>query len=232
MKTEGGSPGLGVRLRRVRAERGLSLRELGKLAGCSASLISQVERGQTAPSAGVIYGLANALEIPLEFLFGAGDVEDVPAPGSSRNGSHYVPAGAVNGTRHPAAYPVAVGGPSGPALAPAPGTIVQRANDRRTIDLASGVRWERLTPLEDARVDFLEVVYAPYGRSTDTRSPIRHDGREYQLVLTGTLHADIGFETYILQAGDSLAFDPTTPHQYRNMTDGEVRVVSVVVHAE
>ncbi|MFE4667212.1 cupin domain-containing protein [Streptomyces sp. NPDC056734] len=112
------------------------------------------------------------------------------------------------------------------------GTIVQRHSGRRTIDLASGVRWERLTPHQDAQVDFLEVVYAPYGRSTDSRSPIRHEGREYQLVLTGTLHADIGFETYVLEAGDSLAFDAAAPHQYRNMTEEEVRVISVVVHAQ
>ncbi|MFI2211547.1 helix-turn-helix domain-containing protein [Streptomyces sp. NPDC020141] len=234
MKTEGGSTGLGGRLRRVRTERGFSLRELGKLAGCSASLLSQVERGQTAPSAGVIYGIANALEIPLEYLFGAGDDQDVPAPLSAR--SPFATAAPVNGARpgtgESADGPAGGAPPPGPALAPAGETIVQRRGQRRTIDLASGVRWERLTPQQDARVDFLEVVYAPYGRSTDTRSPIRHDGREYQLVLQGSLHADIGFETYLLEAGDSLAFDPATPHQYRNMTAEEVRVISVVVHAQ
>ena len=28
-------------------------------------------------------------------------------------------------------------------------------------NLASGVRWERLTPTADATADFLEVIYAP-----------------------------------------------------------------------
>ncbi|MGW6454539.1 helix-turn-helix domain-containing protein [Streptomyces sp. NPDC055078] len=264
MKPEGGSPGLGGRLRRVRAERGLSLRELGKMAGCSASLISQVERGQTAPSAGVIYGIANALEISLDYLFGVADNGEIPAPASRATapqvaappatGENGVPRvatlGAVRigagGDDHPgpdgtgpdagAAQPPVNGNGgtqvSGPELAPGVAAIVQRRGARRTIDLASGVRWERLTPQQDARVDFLEVVYAPYGRSTDTRCPIRHDGREYQLVLQGTLHADVGFETYILEAGDSLAFDPATPHQYRNMTGDEVRAISVVVHAD
>lgn len=251
MKPEGGSPGLGGRLRRVRAERGMSLRELGKLAGCSASLISQVERGQTAPSAGVIYGIANALEISLDYLFGVSDSDVVPAPAGAaraprvappphigtdeaprfaRGGAHSVRGGegATDGDRpqEPDRGPAS----AGVGLAPAGESIVQRAGHRRTIDLASGVRWERLTPQQDARVDFLEVVYAPYGRSTDTRCPIRHDGREYQLVLHGTLHADVGFETYVLEPGDSLAFDPATPHQYRNMTGDEVRCVSVVVH--
>ncbi|MEU9608915.1 helix-turn-helix domain-containing protein [Streptomyces sp. NPDC048057] len=243
MKPAGGSPGLGARLRRVRTQRGLSLRELGKLAGCSASLISQVERGQTAPSAGVIYGIANALDISLDYLFGVGEDGTVPARrqgeqlGTEADALPRFALAAALGTApaeagRPSAPPAATSGTEpteGPSVLPDE-PVVQRRNRRRTIDLASGVRWERLTPQQDARVDFLEVVYQPFGRSTDTHASIRHDGREYQLVLHGTLHADIGFETYVLEAGDSLAFDSATPHQYRNMTDQEVRVISVVIH--
>ncbi|HEY6854741.1 MAG TPA: helix-turn-helix transcriptional regulator, partial [Mycobacterium sp.] len=46
--------GLGERIRRVRTTRGISVRELARRVGCSASLVSQVERGVTAPSAGVV----------------------------------------------------------------------------------------------------------------------------------------------------------------------------------
>ena len=73
----GGPGGLGERLRQVRTARGMSVRELARRAGCSASLVSQVERGVTAPSAGVVYTLANQLGISLDFLFGA----DPPIPG-------------------------------------------------------------------------------------------------------------------------------------------------------
>ncbi|MGW1144721.1 helix-turn-helix domain-containing protein [Streptomyces sp. NPDC002454] len=244
MKPAGGSPGLGSRLRKVRTQRGLSLRELGRLAGCSASLISQVERGQTAPSAGVIYGIANALDISLDYLFGVG--EDVSSPVSLRRHEErqvdalprFALAGpgaasTVDGVLADRAAPQADGDETARgngAPVPLDEPVVQRHGRRRTIDLASGVRWERLTPQQDAQVDFLEVVYQPFGRSTDSHASIRHDGREYQLVLHGTLHADIGFETYVLEAGDSLAFDSATPHQYRNMTDQEVRVISVVIH--
>ncbi|MFD7552852.1 helix-turn-helix domain-containing protein [Streptomyces sp. NPDC059816] len=249
MKPAGGSPGLGARLRKVRSERGLSLRELGRLAGCSASLISQVERGQTAPSAGVIYGIANALDISLDYLFGVGEDSAAstaarrPEEQRSMTPEHAVPWFAAAGQRTAPTLdtaegaggrvpaPAGAGGHGDEALSVLPDEpVVQRRGRRRTIDLASGVRWERLTPQQDARVDFLEVVYQPFGRSTDTHASIRHDGREYQLVLHGTLHADIGFETYVLEAGDSLAFDSATPHQYRNMTDEEVRVISVVIH--
>jgi transcriptional regulator with XRE-family HTH domain len=209
--------GLGARLREVRTARGLSVRELARRAGCSPSLVSQVERGVTAPSAGVLYALANELEISLDYLFGNRPGEPTPAaPGSGQ------------GTGQPGqSRPVA---PWGRATGPDGEGILQRAGDRSAIELSSGVRWERITPQHDARVDFLEVVYEPEGHSSDSGRSVRHDGREYLLILEGRLEARVGFETYLLEVGDSLAFDPTTPHQYRNPTNGITRVASVIVH--
>jgi uncharacterized cupin superfamily protein len=109
---------------------------------------------------------------------------------------------------------------------------VQRRGSRKIIDLASGVRWERLTPGADAMTDFLEVIYSPGGHSTDERRPLRHDGREYGLVISGTLHANVGFESYELGPGDSIAFDSSTPHEYLNKTGDYVHAIWVVVHSE
>src|SRR6478672_52475 len=65
--------GLGPRLRLVRASRRLSVRELARRVGCSASLISQIERGVSVPSVGVLYSLATELESSLDYLlFGSG----------------------------------------------------------------------------------------------------------------------------------------------------------------
>jgi transcriptional regulator with XRE-family HTH domain len=196
--------GLGPRLRAAREERGLSVRELARRIGCSASLISQIERGVSVPSVGVLYSLATEL-------------------GSS---SDYLLFGSAAAGPGPDAVPDAVsdGGASRP--------IVQRGGGRKIIDLASGVRWERLTPQSDARADFLEVIYSPGGHSTDERRPLRHEGREYGLVISGTLQANVGFESYELGPGDSIAFDSSTPHEYLNKTGDYVRAIWVVVHAE
>jgi hypothetical protein len=97
---------------------------------------SQVERGVTTPSAGVVYSLANELGISLDFLFGETEVEPDEPPRSP-----------------------AISGPWGRATGPGGAGIVQRAGDRNTIELSTGVRWERLTPVHDSRVDFIEVVY-------------------------------------------------------------------------
>ena len=45
------------------------------------------------------------------------------------------------------------------------------------------------------------------------RRPLRHDGREYGLIISGTLQANLGFESYELGPGDSIAFDSSTPHE-------------------
>jgi transcriptional regulator with XRE-family HTH domain len=197
--------GLGPRLRLVRSSRQLSVRELARRVGCSASLISQIERGVSVPSVGVLYALATELGSSLDYLlFGSG-------------------AGAGARTAE-----VAEPRP----VAPPPAALVQRGGDRKIIDLASGVRWERLTPQSEAMTDFLEVIYSPGGHSTDERRPLRHDGREYALILSGTLTANIGFDSYDLEPGDSIAFDASTPHEYLNKTGEVVRAISVVVHSE
>src|SRR5262249_60081052 len=69
---------LGPRLRRVREERGLSVRELARRIRCSPSLISQIERGLSAPSVGILYALATELRTSLDFLFGASPPGDGP----------------------------------------------------------------------------------------------------------------------------------------------------------
>ena len=216
--------GLGPRLRLVRSSRQLSVRELARRVGCSASLISQIERGVSVPSVGVLYSLATELGSSLDYLlFGSGaDPEGVSAETPSARGAG--DAGGSEATR-PA------GAAEDKAAVPPP-AIVQRGCDRRIIDLASGVRWERLTPQSEAMTDFLEVIYSPGGHSTDERRPLRHDGREYGLVISGTLTANVGFESYELGPRDSIAFDSSTPHEYLNKTGEVVHAIWVVVHSE
>jgi DNA-binding XRE family transcriptional regulator/mannose-6-phosphate isomerase-like protein (cupin superfamily) len=206
---------LGPRLRRVREDRGLSVRELARRISCSPSLISQIERGLSAPSVGILYAIASELRASLDFLFGAAVPGDAML--ATAHGDGHVRAG------DGAAQQVGGGWPDGHG-------VVQRVGGRRTIELASGVRWERLTPGADERVDFLEVIYEPSGHSTDTRRPLRHDGREYGVVISGSLQASVGFETFELGPGDSIAFDSSLPHQYWNTTGTDTHAIWVVVH--
>jgi mannose-6-phosphate isomerase-like protein (cupin superfamily)/DNA-binding XRE family transcriptional regulator len=224
--------GLGPRLRVAREQRELSVRGLARRIGCSASLISQIERGVSVPSVGVLYSLATELDTSLDhLLFGAEPRRPLgAAPGPDTPGTGADGTGA-DGTGAEGTGADGTGADGTGADGTGAAGIVQRAGGRNIIDLASGVRWERLTPGADPMTDFLEVIYSPGGHSTDERRPLRHDGHEYGLVISGTLQANVGFESYELGPGDSIAFDSATPHEYLNKTGEPVHAVWVVVHS-
>jgi transcriptional regulator with XRE-family HTH domain len=60
---------VGIRLRKLRMERGLSIRELARKSGLSANAISLIERGQTSPSVSTLYLLSEAMQIPITTVF-------------------------------------------------------------------------------------------------------------------------------------------------------------------
>ena len=95
----------------------------------------------------------------------------------------------------------------------------------RIPSLEHGVRWERLNPVPEAAADFLEIYYDVGGGAMSGDQAMRHNGREYGLVLEGVLCIQIGFETYTLEAGDSVVFDSTVPHHSWNGGDVPVRAV-------
>ena len=61
---------IGEAVRRLRHERGLTLKQLAERAGLSISQISQVERAESSPSLASLYRLAVALETRVQDLFG------------------------------------------------------------------------------------------------------------------------------------------------------------------
>jgi transcriptional regulator with XRE-family HTH domain len=69
-------PRVGATLAALRAQRGLSLDELSRLAGVSKSMLSQIERNQANPTVAVVWRLANALGVPVGQMLG----EARPAP--------------------------------------------------------------------------------------------------------------------------------------------------------
>jgi transcriptional regulator with XRE-family HTH domain len=62
---------LGARVRELRHERGLTLKELGHEAGLSHPFLSQLERGLARPSVGSVERIARALEVPVSALWTA-----------------------------------------------------------------------------------------------------------------------------------------------------------------
>lgn len=102
-------------------------------------------------------------------------------------------------------------------------------DQRQSIDLASGVRWEELTAASEEGIDFLHATYEVGGASTPDQSLMRHHGREYGYVMSGRLGIQIGFRVYEVGPGDSIAFDSTRPHRLYNMGDEPVHAIWFVV---
>lgn len=100
---------------------------------------------------------------------------------------------------------------------------VHREGERPTIEMASGVKWERLSSLLGRLVDFQLVTYEPGSASSSDGRLTRHNGTELAYIIEGELTLILGYDEYQLTAGDSLSFDSTTPHLYTNRSSSRAQ---------
>jgi transcriptional regulator with XRE-family HTH domain len=107
--------------------------------------------------------------------------------------------------------------------------LVAYPDTRRVINLASGVRWEELTPHSDPDVEFLYVVYPVGAESCPADALVTHGGREYGYVTSGTLGVRVGFDEYELGPDTSIAFDSSSPHRLWAIGAEPVHAVWVVI---
>ena len=60
---------VGIRLRQLREERGLSIRALARQSGLSANALSLIERGRSSPSVSTLYKVATAMGVAITTFF-------------------------------------------------------------------------------------------------------------------------------------------------------------------
>jgi transcriptional regulator with XRE-family HTH domain len=187
---------LGARLRAERLRQGISLREMARRVGVSASALSQIETGKAQPSVSKLFDIVNLLETSLDGLL-AGDAAKASgarAPATDDHGTADVDHGyATEGF-----------------------FSFQRSGEHEVLELESGVHWRRLTAGSLPGVEFLHVSYAPGARSSRDGAFMRHAGQEFGYVLSGRLVVDVGFDSYQLGPGDSISFPAPTPHRLSN----------------
>ncbi|MBO0809584.1 MAG: helix-turn-helix transcriptional regulator [Actinobacteria bacterium] len=200
--------GIGRRLAAHRSRRGIRVAELARVVGVTPSLISQIERGTSRPSVSTLFALAEALNVPVDAFFREsparrpGQPPDRPGPLPDRPGQE---PGHETGGRY----------------------LVRREN-RATIDIEGGVRWERLTRNTLDHLDFFELVYEP-GAESHPRQ-YTHPGTEMVLMIRGCLEITVGFERYRLEPGDSIDFPSSMPHRYLNPGTETARAVTVIFY--
>jgi transcriptional regulator with XRE-family HTH domain len=199
------TPPVGAQLRRSRSATGISLRELARRLDVSPSLVSQIETGRIQPSVRTLYAIVSELGLSLDEIFDLAD------------------SGSAQGPRAPATPP------RDADRARSDAGVVHREDERRVIELESGVRWERMAAWDDPDVEFMVAVYGVGGSSSADGALISHRGREFGVVLSGTLSVTVGAEDHVLEAGDSISFASTTPHRLRNDGPAEVRAIWVTL---
>jgi transcriptional regulator with XRE-family HTH domain len=198
---------LGARLRAERLRHGMSLREMARRLGMSASALSQIETGKAQPSVSKLFDIVNLLGTSLDGLLAG-----APAP---------VGAGDVGAGDDDRARPREGQSPQGhAALARAPEAegffSFQRSGEHDVLELDSGVQWRRLTGGSLPGVEFLHVTYSPGACSSREGAFMRHAGQEFGYVLSGLLLVQVGFDSYELTAGAAISFPATTPHRLSN----------------
>jgi transcriptional regulator with XRE-family HTH domain/quercetin dioxygenase-like cupin family protein len=199
---------LGRRLKDARLRAGITLRELGRQADVSPSLISQIENGKSLPSVATLYVFARLLNVSVDGLFGG---RGVAAATIDRAVGAATGIGSAR-TSGPGLDPIRAWRPSEHSNRV---SIVHPAH-RPQLAMADGVLWERLAATPEPDVNFMKIDYAPGAASGTGGDPCTHQGYEYGYVLSGKVEVTVGDEVFVLRRGESLGFDSTIPHVLRN----------------
>ncbi|WP_419999604.1 helix-turn-helix domain-containing protein [Streptomyces boninensis] len=177
---------VGLQIKALRKQRGLTLDELSRRCGVSTGLISQVERGKGNPSFATMAQLAHGLDVPVGRLF-----------------------------------------PLTEQLSP-----VVRAGERRSLDFhgeagdEADASYELLTPSLNGALEAIWVVTEP-GHDT-SKTPFRHTGEEFGLVLSGTKDVFLDGVRHRLGPGDSITYSCDIPHWYANPGDEPATSIWVI----
>ncbi|NMR29144.1 helix-turn-helix domain-containing protein [Crystallibacter degradans] len=193
---------VGQRLRFLRQQRNLTLRQLAHRLGISASALSQMETGRRRPSLQRLHQIVAELGFPLTAVF---DNE---------------PQGSVNVPKAKLA--------DANTLTPSVeirGALIQRAQQAPTMILSGGIEWRGASPIHMEGVDVLRVTYPPHSAPSGLMT---HEGVEIVHVIFGALDFEVGGETHHLEEADSIMYQSTTPHKVSNPNSKAASAIWVV----
>ncbi|MAT41240.1 MAG: hypothetical protein CL609_02785 [Anaerolineaceae bacterium] len=171
----------GSLLKKLRKERGYSLREVARRSDLTASFLSQVEHGISNVSLDSLRRIAEALDVPLMYFLEEqpGDIENLS--------EHIEPEPCLDEDRITEYSPVV------------------RAGCRpRLILPPSGVEYQLLVP------DLSHKLEAVIGRlspgTANVARKLREETEEFIYVLSGELLIELEGQEYVLRPGDSINF--------------------------
>ncbi|HPM42967.1 MAG TPA: XRE family transcriptional regulator [Candidatus Omnitrophota bacterium] len=175
---------VGVNIKRLREEQGLTLRALAHKLGVSASFLSQIESGKASPSLSTLKSIADTLVTTIGELIGESlKIEDNP---------------------------------------------VVRTDDRKHIqEVGKGINLYLLTS-RDPNKQMEPLLFKLKEGATSGKTSYKHFGQEFVLVLKGSMEITLNDMDYVLRKGDSIYFNSSVPHAFKNIGKEDAEAVWVV----
>ncbi len=105
-----------------------------------------------------------------------------------------------------------------------PPCTVLKKGARKVWAVSSKIQLYLLTPAlnKEKKIELMWNVIKTGGAM---ETPYVHEGEECGVMIQGKLEFIIGNQTYVLEEGDSISFDSSIPHRWRNLGDKDVHVV-------
>lgn len=100
--------------------------------------------------------------------------------------------------------------------------VVHKDRRKRVSFPGSQIEYEMLTPDLRRRASLLWLIAPP---GSESGPAFAHDGEDGVVVLKGELHVEIGGASHRLGPGDSIYFNASTPHCWRNIGDEPVEAI-------
>lgn len=188
---------LGARLRRLRQGQRVSLRELARRVGVSASAISQIELGRLQPSVNRLVSIVNALDVPLAEVFPDHDAADDDGETVQT---------AVPGPLHAVVH-------------------VSRAGEVEPVTLSTGVIYRRLSPGALPGLEWFESTYPPRSSACPVDEFMTHPGVESGYLQSGTLVLVYDDGEVEMHPGDAVSHPAWKPHRIENRSATEPGVM-------
>jgi len=175
---------VGVNIKRLREDQGLTLRALASKLGLSASFLSQVESGKSSLSLSTLKNISDALSTTIGNLIGEDQkIKDDP--------------------------------------------IVRSGERKHVQELGKGISLYLLTA-RDANKQMEPLLFKLKEGATSGARSYKHFGQEFVLVLKGSIEIMLNDIAYVLRKGDSIYFNSSVPHVFKNIGKEEAEAVWVV----
>ncbi|OGS35746.1 MAG: hypothetical protein A2293_11320 [Elusimicrobia bacterium RIFOXYB2_FULL_49_7] len=105
---------------------------------------------------------------------------------------------------------------------------VVRSNERKHLDeIGSGINLYLLTS-PDANKQMEPLLFKLNEKASSGPQMYKHFGQEFVLVIKGTLEITLNDAVYVLKKGDSIYFNSSTPHSFKNIGQEETEAIWVV----